>query len=82
MCDVGSFLYSWVKAGPIGLGTLYSDPRYLRAQSGEPYFVLPTERDLIIMKLLYDDLLKASDKLETTRETAVEILKRDCGVAD
>lgn len=68
-----------VISDPIGLASLYSDPTWLPEQPGAPDFTYPANRDVLIMKVLYDDLIKNGDEIETSRRKVEEIIQRDCG---
>jgi hypothetical protein len=68
-----------VVSDPIGLASLYSDPRFLPKQTGAPNYTLPAHRDLLMMKVLYDDLIQNGDDVDASREHVESIILRDCG---
>ena len=68
-----------VVSDPIGLASLYSDPRFLPKQIGAPNYTLPAHRDLLMMKVLYDDLIQNGDDVDASRENVESIIQRDCG---
>ncbi len=64
---------------PIGLLSLYSDPEFLPEQTGEPNFIYPPNRDVLIMQVLYDEMIINGDDIETTERKVEAIIQRDCG---
>ncbi len=67
-----------VRSDPIGLASLYSDPRWLPEQSGTPNYTLLPIRDVWIMRLLYDELIENGDNHSVSTQKAERILARDC----